>query len=476
MRDGATVARNAVWLIAQPLLMGVFSVVVTAFVARYLGASRYGVLLILLSYTALFTPIFNLGLRPYSVREIAASRERALEVVEDMLVLRFGLAVVAVAVAAAYLHFARHTIPGDLVWVFVLQLVTNALASCFVDGLYGIESMKAVALAMMASGIVVQLSCLGAVMLDAGLLGIATAYVLGSATLLGTSWLFFSRKVGTFKVRRPHRGHLAHIRNSSTFLFQNLVDTARQRLDVIIVNGLLGAHAAGIYGSSQSLIGRLDVVQDGISTALFARASDLHGKSPEDLKRLVRGALRAVLVISVPMAVGLHGVSDEVVRILFGAQYRESGTVLAILALSIPFGFLYGVMFNVLRAMNRQEIVFRISIVATLLGVGYMLAGILVAGVKGAAVALVLSWATPSLALLAVYWRAMGPVASPADLAGLALANAAMGILLWLIGGLPIPFKIVAGVVAYGAMTMALGLVTGEMLRMVLPLSRRAEP
>jgi O-antigen/teichoic acid export membrane protein len=103
MKSAATVARNSVWLIAQPLIMGITSLVVTALVARHLGTNDYGVLLLLLSYAALFSPISNLGLRPYSVREIAASRERALEIVEDMLVLRFSLALVAVIIVAIYL-------------------------------------------------------------------------------------------------------------------------------------------------------------------------------------------------------------------------------------------------------------------------------------------------------------------------------------------------------------------------------------
>lgn len=465
MKNAATVARNATWLTLQPIVMGIVSVMITALVARSLGTANYGILILLLSYAALFSPISNLGLRPYSVREIAANRGRALEIVEDMLVLRFGLALIAAMLAATYLLLSNHHIPGVLIIVLFIQLVLNALAGCFIDGLYGTESMKAVATVMGASGLIVQMACLAAVLMNTGLEGVAWAYTVGSAASLAISWLIFRRKVGVFKLRLPHIDHLAHIKNSWTFLFQNLVGTIRQRIDVVLINSLLGAHAAGIYGSSLTLIQRIDLIQDGITTALFPRVADLHEKSPEELKKLVRGAFKITLLISTPIAVGLFGTANDIIQLIFGGQFQESAIVLIILGTGVPFMFIYGVVANVLGAMRMQRVVLNISILVTALSVVYMVVGIKLAGVNGAAVAYVLGYATFAIAGTIVYWRAMGPPLAFLDVVGISTANIFMGVLLWFIKDFGLASKILISAFVFAGIALALRVVTVGMLK-----------
>ena len=465
MGNAATVARNATWLTLQPLVMGIISVMITAVVARSLGTANYGLLILLLSYAALFSPISNLGLRPYSVREIAADRGRALEIVEDMLILRFGLALIAAIVATVYLTLSDQHIPGILVAALFIQLVLNALTGCFIDGLYGVESMKSVATVMGTAGLIVQMACLAAVLLHTGLEGVAWAYTLGSAASLAISWMTFSRQVGSFKLRFPNKDHFAHVKNSGAFFFQNLIGTIRQRIDVVLINSLLGAHAAGIYGSSMTLIQRVDLIQDGITTALFPRVADLHEKSPDELKKLVRGVFKIVLVISTPIAVGLVGVSDEVVNLIFGGQFRESALVLAILGVGTPFAFVCGVFFNVLTAMRMQRVVLHISAVATVLSVGYIVVGIKFAGVNGAAVAYLLGLVTSTVALGFLYWRKFGAPIALYDVFGITAANVAMGIVLWLIKDFGLASKIFISAAVFGGMILLLRIVTLEMVK-----------
>lgn len=468
MKSAATVARNSVWLIAQPMIMGVTSLVVTALVARHLGTNDYGVLLLLLSYAALFSPISNLGLRPYSVREIAASRERALEIVEDMLVLRFSLALFAVVIVGVYLVLVNHQIPLALVVLLVIQLVFNALAGCFIDGLCGVESMKSVATSMGGSGIIVQIACILAVVLKANLLGVVGAYTLGSLSMFGISWYLFNKRVGTFTLRPLHLHHWKHIQNSWTFLFQNLIGTIRQRIDVVLINSFLGAHAAGIYGSALSLIQRLDTVYDGIATALFPRAANLHGASNDELKNLVRAAFKVVLVISTPIAVGLYGVADNVITLIFGAQYQDSTAVLRILALGIPLTFCYGIMFEVLRATRHERLVLRFSTIATVLSVGYMVIGIKQFGVVGAAIAFLMGLITLVIPATIAYWRKMGSPVALKDVMGIAFANLVMGGILWFMRDLHLAIKIVVSAIVFGVLIVALRIITVAMIKAIL--------
>ena len=259
--------------------------------------------------------------------------------------------------------------------------------------------------------------------------------------------------------------HFSHVKNSWTFLFQNLVGTIRQRIDVVLVNSLLGAHAAGIYGSSLTLIQRIDLIQDGITTALFPRIADLHGKSPDELKKLVRGAFKVSLLISTPIAVGLFATAPDIIQLIFGNQYRESAMVLIILGLGIPFMFIHGVVVNVLGAMRMQRVVLNISIAVTTLGIAYMVIGINLAGVNGAAIAYALGYATFAIAGTAVYWRTVGPPLALFDIFGIIATNVAMAGALWVIRDFGLAPKILIAAIVFGGSALAFRVVTPAMLR-----------
>ena len=465
MTGSNTVARNAAWLIAQPILVGIVSIVVTALVARDLGTAQYGTLLLLLSYAALFSQIGNLGLRPYSVREIAANRERAVEIVSDMIVLRSLLAILAMVIAVVFLAFGKPSLSSPLIAALFALILFSALTGCFTDGLQGAEYMREVATSFAVSGVLTQLACIAALVFHFGLLGIVAAYTFGALVLLVMLWFQFSRKTGRLNPRIPGTHLFIHIRLSWAFLLQSVVGAIRGRIDLILINAFMGAYAAGIYGSAMVLFQRLDLIQDGIATALFSRVAYLHGKSSLELMQLVRGAVKVVLVISTPMAIGLLAVSTDVIAMMFGGQYVDSGAILAILGIAIPFTFTGGVMFNVLRAMELEKVILRCSVLATVVTMALLVGGIYLSGVRGAAVAFVVGAILFTALLVLEYVRRGGTPWLHRDLLHIAIANAAMGTVLWLISDFHLAIKVVVAMVVYASTARLLGLVTSQMIR-----------
>lgn len=467
MSDSSRVARNASWLIAQPILVGLISIVVMALVARALGASTYGTLLLFLSYGTLCLQISNLGLRPFSVRTIAADPQQASRIVSDMLVLRAILATVVMLVATPLLLFIDRSLSVLLIAILFLQLLLNALAGCFIDGLQGLERMKPVAASFAVSGIFVQLASIAALYLDLGILGIVGAYVLGSVMLLLMVWVQFGQVAGQEKLQPRHRWaqHLQYIHASHMLLWQNVISALRGRLDLLLINGMLGTYGAGIYGSSMVLIQRLDLIQDGIATAIFPRVANLYNKSIPALQSLVRGTLKVVLVICCPIAVGLVFTSEQIVSLLFGTAFAESAAVLQILGLGVPLMFVSGVLYNVLRALGHERELLVASLVTMVAAVVLFPLGIWVWGVRGAAAAFCLCGALSSVQYITLYWKLLGVPWVWRELALLVIANAAMAGALWLVCDAALGVKIAVAVVVYALIVRLLGLATVAMLR-----------
>ncbi len=472
MGSAATVTRNAAWLMFQRVFLGVLSVLVVAVVARYLGTERYGHLVLFLSYSALVVQFSNLGLRPYSVRAIAADRPRAMAVVGEMLALRGSIALAVALVATAYLAWIDPFLPDALIAVLALQLVLNAIAMCYIDGLYGTEHIREVAKSLGASGVAVQVGSLAAVALDAGTAGVACTYVLGSLVTIGVARRFLVKRAGPVHLRAPTLALLRHVKGSRSFFFQNIVHTVRQRLDVILITSILGTHAAGVYGASLTLIQRLDIVQDALTTALFPRVSSLQGQATDELRELVRLSFKLMLVFSMPLAIGIFGIADDIVSLVFGAEFADATPVLALIAVGIPFGFVYGLLFNVLSALGRQEEVFRWALAVLVPDLAFMVGGILLGGVPGAAAALVLVAISLVVPLVVYYVRTIGPLARGGDLARIAAANAAMAACLWLCADFHTVLRVLACIAVYVAAVLAFRVVTPSTIRTILKRSR----
>jgi len=389
-------------------------------------------------------------------------------IVAEMLALRATLGLGLALLAAAFLFWIDPFLPDPLIAVLVLQVIANAVAMCYIDGLYGTEGIKDVAKSLAMSGMAVQLGSLAAVALDAGTLGVASTYALGSLVTLVMARRFLEARIGPIRPQTPRAGLFRHVKESRVFFFQNIVHTVRMRLDVILITSFLGTHAAGVYGASLTLVQRLDIVQDALTTALFPRVSSLQGRATDELRELVRLSFKLMLVIAMPLGIGLFGVAEDVVRIVFGAKFADASPVLAMIAVALPFGFVYGLLFNVMSAMGRQDAVFRLALAAFLPDLAFMVAGILLAGVPGAAAALVLVSASLAVPLAIYYVRTVGSLARGGDIARITAANAAMAGCLWLTSDIPVALRVAACVVVYSLAVLAFRVVTPSTLKSLL--------
>ena len=117
------VAKNSIWLIAQPLIMSLASLFVVGLVARKLGPNDYGVFVFAFAFTLMFRPMINLGLRALTVRTIAEDKSAAPEYLGQILVLRTLLGVLAIALVYVGLRVFNYS--SDI-FLFTLMASINS--------------------------------------------------------------------------------------------------------------------------------------------------------------------------------------------------------------------------------------------------------------------------------------------------------------------------------------------------------------
>lgn len=197
-----------------------------------------------------------------------------------------------------------------------------------------------------------------------------------------------------------------------------LLETAYQRLDVLLVRWLSGAEAAGHYSSALAFFGIVYLLPAYVAVLSYPRFVEAVSRGDRaSLEQHYHLATELVAVISIPLALGLWAVAPEVVQLLLGVKYAASQPVFAYLA---AYSLLWALQINsgaVLFAQDRPQDA--VWIVAAALGVSAGLGlwlipwlGIVGAGwtVCGAmAVSLALYWGVIQVKFkLQPRWQAVG--------------------------------------------------------------------
>jgi O-antigen/teichoic acid export membrane protein len=161
------------------------------------------------------------------------------------------------------------------------------------------------------------------------------------------------------------------------------------------------------------------------STVLFPRFPALVGSGrAAEVAGLHAAAMRYLVLLGAPLAVGLAVTAPALVRLLYGPAYGAAAPALATLALGSVVAFAAGASPAVLHALKRQDRLLRQGLLAAGADVALALVLIPLAGALGAALASALAQGLASLLAIRAAVRLAGagvPVAALARIVGAAL-------------------------------------------------------
>lgn len=339
---GRTVIRNSTFgLVAQ----GVIKLVSFAFsvlIVRRLGAQAFGQYSAVLAFGAAFLFLADLGLSPFLVREVARHRNRAsgMEFVRQLygnvLLLRLALSIVTavVIIGSAWLTGRPATMVGAIalgavgLLLYGVQGTSDAVLS-------GLERLDVSAGAKVTN----QIAFVGAgalfLWLGFGYYGLIVANVLGAAIMTGICWSAVRQlNVRPGKVVIDTWPHL--LRASLPFGVGGFVLGLSYNFDSVLLNILRGDTETGFYSVAYGLIFSAVVLSNVLNTSLYPSLARHEGGQHDDLSAIYERALRYLMVLSLPLAVGIWAVGDQLVPFLYTSSYLPAIPALRILVWVIP--------------------------------------------------------------------------------------------------------------------------------------------
>jgi O-antigen/teichoic acid export membrane protein len=471
----ASVARNASVLTAATVVARLSMFALGIVLARTLGASDYGRYSLALAIGIVLQPIADFGISRYLSRETARDRASTEGALPVLVAAKFAL---LIATYGAALAVAALAVDDRALLALIAVMVLAALVdgwSMFAYGYFqgreamGVEARTTTFSALARGGGAITL------VLTTGSLALVVAWILLVAVIqAAAATLALRSALGADTRLRPGRhGGRVDWRSVAAMGLVSIFVITYLRVDTVLMGWLLDERAVGLYAAAYTLMLGAQVFPAMLTTALQPVFARTFGADGEAFERTWHVGLRALMLVTLPIAVAVSLTSEAVIARFFGPEFARSAGVLAVVIWICPVVAASLAAQGVLRGARRESTLTWISGTCALVNVVFNIWAISRYGIIGAAVVTVATEALNVLLLLTVVLRG-GLVPPPrGPWLRIAVAAAATAVVAVATAAAPVELTLAAAFAAYVIVLALTGVLRGDDLAMLRGLAGR---
>ncbi len=385
------VLKNAGWIIGCKIAQAMLGLVVTMLSARYLGPSNYGLISYAASIVAFFVPVMQLGLNSTLVQEIINTPEKEGQTLGTALVMSLISGVACIGGIGA---FSALVAPGETETIVVCVLYSVQLIFQSLEMIqYWFQAKllsKYTAIAMLVSYAVV--SAYKIILLISGShiywFAISQAVDFG---IIAMTLLVMYHKLSPQRLSVSWTRAKEMFGRSKHYILSGMMVTVFAQTDKIMLKLMLDEAAVGYYSAAVTCSSMSAFVFIAIIDS--ARPSILQSKKVGEAKfeNNVSALYSVVFYLALLQCVVITLFSDFIVGILYGSAYGETVDTLRIVVWYTTFSYLGSVRNVWILAEGKQSYLWMINLFGALANVVLNSCLIPVWGIKGAAVASLLT-------------------------------------------------------------------------------------
>lgn len=352
------VINNSFWLLLeQGIVMG-GTLGLSILFARGLGPENFGHYSYVLSFVALFGPLFALGLSRILLREFDRTPQRIPDIIQTCFQSRLLSGVVVTLLTAALLYyFQGYSWKFKLITVMLIANISNAFEvygqwfqyrsdnrqvvlwrlSCFV--LFGLLKAAVLLNYQMVWPLIVTLA--------------AETWVRN----IGFRWLYRrdydqsadchqcteqaqnqaqNQAIGQYQLKL----FLEIFSQSKFLIFSTLASIVYLQIDILMLEMLADSQTVGIYAVAAKLSSVWYILPQVVLTALFPKLLEIARKTPHHYRKLLQQGFDWLFISALLLGLAIYAVAPWVIDTLYGQRYSESAVILRLHIFAATFIFM----------------------------------------------------------------------------------------------------------------------------------------
>jgi len=300
------------------------------YIARELGVHDYGVFVTVGAFVGFFGVFLFGGLNKTLIRAGSKNISMMHEALEKTIALRQLLIVIAIVICIISSNVAPYSFTTKLYIMLVSIRLANTSLTSFIGTIYqATENLKYLAIFNIINKILYIGGAIFVLYFNYGLLGLFSSGLLTNFIMLFIRFKI-SRKFVRFNFFSKIHFDKNLIKQGITFSLIAFIGSLATRVDLLMISFLGSSEEVGIYAVAYKLASQGNMLRNVNAMAFF----------PIFVKKFQNSTIKGIRLIkwSTYLFIGIFTIAiilfyfiEDIVLILFGNDYRESGKILRIL-------------------------------------------------------------------------------------------------------------------------------------------------
>jgi len=384
---------NTSWLFAEKILRMTVGLFVGVWVARYLGPAKYGLLSYARSFVGLFTAISTLGLDGIVVRELVKDESRRDVLLGTAFVLKLIGAIFVLIFLGIAVNFTSNDKFTNLL-IFIIASATIFQSFNVIDFYFQSKVLsKYVVFANMISLLISSLLKIYFILTNKPLIYFALVVAFDSLVLaIGFIYFYSKQKLSLLRWKFNKKEAIRLLKDSWPLLFVTFSSLMYANIDQVMIKGMLGDKKVGVYSAAVKIAKFFVVASPVFAYSFFPAILNAKKRSLKFFHNRIVSLYSFVFWISLTGGILLCIFSNYFVDFLYGRSFSKSASVLSIYIFTSVFAYVGGISSRWYIAENLQILFSFYLVLSAILNVVLNLIFIPMYGIKGAAIASVISY------------------------------------------------------------------------------------
>lgn len=383
---------NAPWMLGEQFVKMVSGILISIYIARYLGPEQYGVLSYVIAFVAVFYPIAQMGMSSILVRELLKFPENKKQILSSSFYLVLVSSIFVFVLVNTLSFFLNKS---DLVKFFIFVYSIGVLFKPFDIIDFSFQASFQVKFASKAKTLAIILMALvklGLIYFECSLGYFILAYALDFLILaLFLGIIHFSKKEYNFFNKWDNELLKGLFSSAWPMMLASFSVVLYMKMDQLIINFILGNKELGLYSSSVRLYDGFLGFMLTLTMALLPTIIKLKAESSTKYRIGLTKLFSFVFWFNNIVALIVTIFREIIVNILYGKDYIESQYVLALIFWSAGLSSVGSVTARFFTAENMERKMFKRTILSLFINLILNFILIPIYGIEGSAIATILT-------------------------------------------------------------------------------------
>ncbi len=351
-----SVVKNTSYLTLALILQKIISLTYFTIFARALGPADLGKFYFAISVTSIFSIFIDFGLGNVVTREIAKFPDKAKSILGSTIAVKLPMALLtALAIFGWALAWGYDPLTKQLIYISSIVIVLDSFTGIFYAVIRGFHNLKFESLSSILFQLIILVLSLIVIKNQGSIQWLMLTMV--AASLFNFVYSLVIVK-GVWKLSTKPLWDKQIIKKLFAIALPFGVYVIVQRFytffDSVLLFKLAGDRAVGLYQVPFKIIIALQFLPSALVASLYPALSSYWHKNKEKLILIFEQAIIYCLIIAIPVSFGAIAMADKII-LLFKEGFAETGLLLKVSMLAVPFMFLGFPVGSLLNACDKQK-------------------------------------------------------------------------------------------------------------------------